>query len=210
MFRISLIVLATLLAGGAILLGHQAPVRADMKRPLQILAGISFFFMLFFVAVRVIDDFFWWTIPAVAFILAIGRSIRRLDDIHRLIQREKPNRWLTNVIESTPITGALISEADMRETPDTIVWEDDVEPDFVAERRYLDNFFIADEADLGPHELDLEGLDQYVFTSRHAYLVHDHDPDKAPCDVLTVHPGMSLADLIEAAKQHECVEVPAA
>lgn len=210
MFRTALIVLAILLAGGAILLGHQAPIRADMKRPLQILAGISFFFMLFFAVIRFIDDFFWWTIPAATFMLATGRSIRRLDDVHRLIRREKPSRWLTDVVESTPITGAPITETDMRETPDTIVWEDDIEPDFAAERRYLDNFFIADEADLGPHELDLEGLDQYIFTSRHGYLVHDHDPDKAPCDVLTIHPGMSLADLIDAATQHECTEVPAA
>jgi hypothetical protein len=210
MLRTALILLATLLASGAIVLARQIPVKADMKGSVTTLIGLSFFFTMFFAVVRFVDDYFWWTVPAVSFIAAFIYGFRRLDDINRLIRREGVT-WLTETLASAPITGAYTKGNGMHKEPDLLNWDEEfrglVPPDEEPPpRRFMDNFLIADEADLGPGELDLEHLDDFIFTARHGYLVHDQNPDRAPCDVMTISPGMSIADLIEAAKQHQCVK----
>jgi hypothetical protein len=192
MFRNALIMAATLLAGSSVLFARRIPTRADMKLLAYVVTGIGFFFMLFFTVVRFIDDYFWWSIPAVAFILVFHFAIRALDRINVLINRGEPKEKLVQ-----------------QEQLDAMLWDDAAEPpdgDFEPgrPRRFLDDYLIADEADLGPTALELKRLDEFIFTARHGYLVHDHDPDLVPCDVLTVAPGMSVADLIEAAQQHQC------
>jgi hypothetical protein len=194
-----------------------------MKRPAQVLIGLGLFFMAFFVVVRYIDDSYWWAIPAVMFTGVINYGVRRLDQINRRVIREKPDEWLAAVMAAAPSTPGVpmptapppnfqaYYENDADYEPP---YDDEEEPydgsgmESVRQRRFLDDFLVADEADLGPHELHLKGLDKYVFTSRHAYLVHDRgegaDPTGGPqhCDVATIFPGMSIADLIEAAQQH--------
>lgn len=212
MFRTFLIVLATVLAGGAVLLGRQIPVKADMKRPTEVLIGLGFFFMLFFAVIRFVDNYFWWSVPAVAFIAVNYYGLRRLDEITGLIHREQPDKWLADLLASgaMPVTGTT-KEGEMHDPVDydepynydgDLLFGDMEEP----AHRFMDEFVIADEADLGPNELELERLDDFIFTSRHGYLVHDHDADRAPCDVMTILPGMSIADLIDAAKLHECAK----
>lgn len=209
MYRTVLIIFATLLAGGAVTFGRQIPVKADMKNVTQILVGLGFFFMLFFAVIRFVDNYFWWSIPAVGFVCVVFYSIRRLDDINRLIAREKPSHWLTETLRSSSPTGAPMTAEELQAALAAydMFHEEHPEPE---ERRFLDDFFVADEADLGPNGLDLERLDDFIFTARHGYLVHDQDPDRAPCDVVTITPGMSVADLIDAAKLHKCVKEIAA
>jgi hypothetical protein len=205
MFRTVLIVVASLLAGGTAVFTRQIPVAVNMKGLAQIAAGLGFFFVLFFAAVRLIDEYFWWSIPAVGFVCVIYYGVRKVDDIGRLIRRERPGSWLTDTASSMPVSGAPMTAEELQVALAAydVGQERYLEP---AQRRFLDEFFIADEADLGPSELELERLDDFIFTSRHGYLVHDHNPDRAPCDVMTITPGMSVADLIDAAKAHECVK----
>ena len=90
----------------------------------------------------------------------------------------------------------------MTEKEKLAVFDDDLKS-----RRFLDDFTIADEADLGPIELELDRLDEFMFTARHGYLIHQNlDPDTPPCDVITISPGMSLADLVDIAKLHNCTQ----
>ena len=196
MFRITLIILATLLAGGAAYYIRQLPVRTDMKGLAQIIAGLGGFFMLFFVVIRFVNDFFWWAVPVAGFVCVISYAAQKLNDIGRLVGQEKAAQYK--------------ERRAMSEELDVIDWGDFeglVTPDEEPQpRRFLDNFIIADEADLGPNQLELDRLDDFIFTSRHGYLVHDQDPDLAPCDVMTIRPGMSVADLINAAKAHECAK----
>lgn len=208
MFRTFLIVAATLLAIGTCVLAIKIPVKADMKRTAQILTGLGLFGVFFFCVTRLLDDnYFWWFVPAFGFSAALGLGLVRIDDIKRLIDREKPSPWLTQL--SPPITGATMRDYQIIEDLD---FSGLVEPDEEPEppRRFLDTFYIADEADLGPTELELQLLDDFIFTARHGYLVHDRGGDNPVCDVMTIHPGMSLADLIDAAKLHECVKEVAA
>lgn len=208
MFRTILIVASTLLAIGTCVLANRIPVKADMKRTAQVLTGLSFFGVFFFVATELLDDNYgWWFIPAFGFSAALGLGLVRIDDIQCLIYREKPNPWLTQL--SPPITGATMRDY---QTIEDLDFEGLVEPDEEPEapKRFLDTFYIADEADLGPTELELQLLDDFIFTSRHGYLVHDRGGDLPVCDVMTIHPGMSIADLIDAAKLHSCVQEVAA
>lgn len=207
MFRSILIVAGTLLGGATIWLSRDIPTKADMERPIKVLIGIGFFFMLFFAAVRFIDDYFWWTIPAVTFMAVIYYSVRKLGDTAALTEPDESNLWLAGV------TAAVDDEKEKavhEEDLDVMFWDNAAEPpddgDFGVDRprRFLDDYLIADEADLGPTPLELERLDEFIFTARHGYLIHDHDPDLMPCDVVTVTPRMSIADLIEIAQQHQC------
>lgn len=214
MLRTFLIVLATILAGGFIWLAHDIPTRADMKKWAQVLVGLSIFFATFFTLVRIVDDYAWWMLPTTAFIIAMLQSLVSLGDINRLIKRNQPDQWLVNTLAAagTPITGTVApstTEEPVRALSPRLDDEDldlfaDYEPEHETRpRRFMDDFVIADEADLGPGELELEHLDDFIFTARHGFLVHNRGQDVAPCDVVTIHPGMSVADLIEAAKHHK-------
>jgi len=160
-------------------------------------------------------------VPTVAFTAVIYWAVRRLSDIDRLIRRQAVDEWLVEVTA----TAATTKEKTVRdyETLDEVLDFDDLDerdPDFdfdfgeVVEsddrpRRFLDDFVVADEANLppaGPTDVELEHLDEFVFTARHAYLIHDRGLDAAGCDVMTIEPGMSIADLIDAAKLHVCKE----
>jgi hypothetical protein len=211
MFRTALIILAILLGIGAMVLVRQIPAEINMKGPVKVLIGLGLFFGLFFATVRIIDGYFWWMLPVGGFIGAFISGTWKLGDINRLARR---GQWSTETLTSRPGTGAALVPTPMTaeelqaalDAFDAYDREYDKKYLEPRQRSFLDDFLIADEADLGPNELDLEHLDDFIFTSRHGYLVHDHDPDRAPCDVMTISPGMSITDLIEAAKQHECVK----
>lgn len=211
MFRSILIVVGTLLGGAAIWLGRDIPTKANMKGPIKVLVGIGFFFMLFFAAVRFIDDYLWWTVPAVTFMAVIYYGIRKLDEIKVLTKPDESNLWLAGIEAAADDN----KEKPVREESlDVMVWDDEAEPpDFDEEpapRRFLDDYFIADEADVMPTNLDLTKLNDFIFTARHGYLVHDRGADRGTCDVVTIIPGMSIADLIETAQNHFCDKEPAA
>lgn len=218
MLRIFLIVLAIALGGGMIWLGRDMPIRADMKRWAQILIGLNVFFALFFLAVRIIDHYGWWLIPTFMFVVAAFSSLDRLGAINRLIDRNKPDQWLRETLAAAGTASAMIPPTQPEEKMHTLEDKDvdlfaDYEPEQANRpRRFMDDFVIADEADLGPGELELDRLNQFIFTSRHGFLVHNRGPELAACDVTTIHPGMSIADLIDAAAGHhnQCDEEAAA
>jgi hypothetical protein len=211
--RTVLLILATVLGLAAFLLASAIPVREEWKNCSIIATGMSFFFALFFGFVRYIDDYGWWMLPFIVFLCAGIKGFYRMDDIKRLIRLDQS--FASLAAASTPITGAPMTgkqetkavEAGGTEAEMADYWPDEFEHEVAEEeRRFLDDFFIADEADLGPHHIDLEGLDEYVFTSRHAYLVHDRGDDEPVCDVMTITPGMSVADLVEASTKHLCTQ----
>lgn len=204
-----LVVLATGLAGGTTYFSHKIPTRRDMKSLALTVVGLAVFFMSFFVVIRFVDSYAWWAAPASGFVIAIACAMRKYWDIARLIRRERLDRSRPIPI-LTPGARRHGKEKEMSSPSDIIDWDKEfeglVEPEEEQPRRFLDTFLIADEADLGPNRLELDRLDDFIFTARHGYLVHDHNPDLAPCDVMTIHPGMSVADLIDAARAHECVK----
>lgn len=224
MYRTFLIVAATLLGIGTAVLIMRTPVRADMKRTVYIITGLCFVAGGFFVTTKSYDNNYgWWYVPVFVFAVAGGLGLVRRDAINRSIEREKPSQWLLEIARSMPTTGATVKETAVREEPDVLDFEEE-EPDYETlsdlpflfdeeesrPRRPLDDYYVADEADTWPTQLDLKNLDEFIFASRHGYLVHDRGGDKPVCDVMTISPGMSIADLVDAAMLHTCVKEVAA
>jgi hypothetical protein len=214
MFRTVLITLATLLAVGVGLTVRQAPLEPASRAPVRIVAWLAVFFALFFVVVRFLDGYYLWLIPCGLFVAVAVVAADRAEQIKNFT-KTKSDQWLSAVqtaaaSASTERTPA--KENDMAHKLSVMDWDEEfeglVEPEELnaapGPRRFLDDFVIADEADLGPTPLELDRLDDFIFTSRHGYLVHDRGEPAPLCDVVTILPGMSIADLIEVATQHSC------
>lgn len=205
MIRAILITASVVLAFGGIRLARLAPIDAKMKNPLKILLGIGFFFMAFFLVVKNLDNAnLWWAIPAVSFAVLIFICADRIRLINRLTEFDFKGTSMRDEEpeDTTQLDDDLYDDWPFSDEIDALL-DDAAEP---RPRRPFDNFEIADEADLGPQPLDMDHLDDYVFTSRHAYLVHVTDDGDSACDVLTITPGMSIADLLDAATGHHCQE----
>jgi hypothetical protein len=221
MLRTFLIIFATALAVGTGWLTNEIPAKANMRTLAQVMIGLGAFCITFFTIVRVVDDYGWWITPALTFVVVFHFGFKRLKAIDRLIDRNRPDQWLVNTLAAagTPfaaVAPSIQTEEKMHALPPDLDGEDlddlfaDFEPESAARpRRFMDDFVIADEADAGPTDLELERLDDFIFTARHGYLIHQRT-DRADCDVVTIHPGMSIADLIEVAKLHQCVKEVAA
>jgi hypothetical protein len=163
MFRIVLITLSTLLGVGAQWLVYEMPIRADVKKWAQVFPLAAFLVAMFFFTVRLIDDYVWWTTPALVFLFVGLYRLMRLSRIYQHIDTNEPSAWLTAVMASAPVIGAPM---DRKPTPRPTRATDTSEPVSDGSRRILlDDLHGADEPDL---VAELDAMRRLVSTQDYA------------------------------------------